>query len=167
MDSDQLTQSIRDDASDEHAASADVAEPTEPTQSGAVSAPPRPPTVGQLRRERKRLWDERQDAVYHLGGLALDLHGREMLGDDLIARRAEVVTDIDRRILVLDEQLQDADDRRRRGRVRAPEPVGYCLSCGAPHQSEAAFCFRCGARISSPESDSDTQVIAMPETDGQ
>lgn len=142
---------------------ADVHEPAEPE---APSGTERPPTVGQLRRERKRLWDERQESVYHLGGLALYLHVRAMLGDDLIARRAEVVADTDRRILDLDALLKESDDGRRRGRVRAPDPVGYCLGCGAPHQSEAAFCFRCGARIYSPEADSDTQVITMPE-DGQ
>lgn len=161
-----MSQSIRDDPGEGPAAAIadDVHEPAEPE---APSGTERPQTVGQMRRERKRLWDERQEFVYHLGGLALDLHGREMLGDELIARRAEVVSETDRRILELDALLKEADDgRRRRSRVREPDPVGYCLGCGAPHQSDAAFCFRCGARISSPEADSDTQVITMPE-DGQ
>jgi hypothetical protein len=161
-----LTQSIGDDAGANPAATivVDVPEPAEPE---AQPGTERPPSVGQLRRERKRLWEERQESVYHLGGLALDLHGREMLGDALVSRRAEVVSDTDRRILELDALLKEADDGRRRRRVREePELVGYCLSCGAPHQSDAAFCFRCGARIYSPEADSDTQVITMPE-DGQ
>jgi hypothetical protein len=167
VDSDKLSQPIGDDAG-EGLAAAMPGDVHEPAQTEAPSDTERPPTVGQMRRERKRLWDERQEFVYHLGGLALDLHGREMLGDELIARRAEVVTETDRRILELDELLKEADDgRRRRRRVQAPEPVvGYCLGCGAPHQTDAAFCFRCGARISSPEAESDTQVIAMPE-DGQ
>ena len=165
MDSDKLSQSIGDDAVEGNAGAmpGDVHEPATPE---APSVTERPLTVGQMRRERKRLWDERQEFVYHLGGLALDLYGRELLGDELIARRAEVVTEIDLRILELDALLKEADDGRRRSRVRAPDPVGYCLSCGAPHQSEAAFCFRCGARIYSPEADSDTQVITLPE-DGQ
>ncbi len=159
-----MTQSIGDDAGEDLAAAVvDVHGSAEPE---ARSGTGRPPTVGQLRRERKHLWDARQESVYHLGGLALDLHGREMLGDELIARRAEVVTDTDRRILELDGLLKEADDGRRRARVRAPDPVGYCMSCGAPHQADAAFCSRCGARIYSPEADSDTQVITMPE-DGQ
>ena len=130
--------------------------------------PERPPSIGQLRRERKRLWAERQENVYHLGGLALDLKRRELLGDPLVAKRADVITEMDLRILDLDEQLNEADERRRRGRVREPDPVGYCMSCGAPHQSEAAFCFRCGARIHVPEEDdNDTQVINMSEADGR
>jgi zinc-ribbon domain len=130
-------------------------------------APARPLTIGQLRRERKRLWDERQEAVYHLGGLSLDLFGRERLADALVSRRAEVVAEMDRHLVELDDQLREVDDRRRRGRVREPEPVGYCMSCGAPHVSDAAFCFRCGARIQNAEAESDTQVLAMPETDAR
>lgn len=129
--------------------------------------PVRPPSIGQLRRERRRLWEERQESVYHLGGLALDLQRRELLGDPLVAKRADVITGMDLQILDLDEQLKDADERRRRGRVRTPDPVGYCMSCGAPHQSEAAFCFRCGARIHTPDEDTDTQVINMSEADGR
>lgn len=161
MDSENLTQSIEGDALDgESVAPVPADEP--------VKAPPpatqRPPTVGQLRRERRRLWDLRQETVYHLGGLALDLYGRGVLQDELVALRAEVVAQMDRRLVELDELLAEADDRRRKSRVRAPDPVGYCMSCGAPHQAEAAFCFRCGARIHVPDDDGDTQVIAMPDT---
>ncbi len=156
-----MTQSIGDDVV---VAPAGLDEPAEQEEAAARE---RPPTTGQLRRERRRLWDLRQESVYHLGGLALDLHGRGMLGDDLITLRAEVIADLDRRMAILDALLEEADGRRRRGRVRAPDPVGYCLSCGAPHQSEAAFCFRCGARIRTPEEDGDTQVIAMPEPGGR
>jgi len=159
-----VTQSIGDDASD-----SPVPEPVAPEEAAAHAASPtarapRPPTTGQLRRERRRLWDERQETVYHLGGLALDLHSRAMLGDDLVARRAEVVREIDARITTIDEQLADLDSRRRQGRVRVPPPAGYCLSCGAPYQTDAAFCFRCGARIHIPVDDADTQVIATAET---
>jgi hypothetical protein len=162
VDPDQVTQSTGEDAAD-----GPVAEPGEPEGTSAEAAGPthaqRAPTTGRLRRERRRLWDERQETVYHLGGLALDLHSRAILGDALVARRAEVVHEIDARIASIDEQLADLDDRRRQRRVRVPPPAGYCLSCGAPYQTEAAFCFRCGARIHVPVDDADTQVIAMGE----
>ena len=164
MHSDHLTQSSEDAPDDETAVPVSVDEPVEEI------VPPvdaRPPTVGRLRRERRRLWDLRQESVYHLGGLSLDLHGRGLLRDELVALRAEVVAEMDRRMAELDELLAEADDRRRKRRVRAPEPVGYCMSCGAPHQAEAAFCFRCGARIHTPDEDGDTQVIAMPDTDAR
>lgn len=164
VDSEHLTESIGHDAIEDPAgAPAEVDEQA----AHAEESSQRPATIGQLRRDRRRLWDERQEAVYHLGGLALDLHGRDSLGDPLMQRRAAVVSDMDRRLVELDAQLAEADDRRRRGRVRAPDPVGYCMSCGAPHLSDAVFCSRCGARIHIPEAESDTQVIAIPEHGGQ
>lgn len=159
-----MTQSIVDDANEE--LTDDSVEATHAPEGRDANAPNRPPSIGQLRRDRKRLWDDRQEALYHLGGLALDLHGRGRLSDELVSRRAEVVAAMDRKMALLDEQLKDADERRRKGRVRAPDPVGYCMSCGAPHLADAAFCSRCGSRIHIPEAESDTQVIPI-ETDGQ
>jgi hypothetical protein len=164
VDGDQLTQSLADDADEERTDPAD--ETGQAPDAGGTTGTTRPPSVGQLRRDRKRLSDERQEAVYHLGGLSLDLHRRGLLGDALVSRRAEFVVSLDRKVALLDEELTSADERRRRGRVRTPEPVGYCLSCGAPHLADAAFCSRCGSRIHVPEAESDTQVIPI-ETDGQ
>jgi hypothetical protein len=150
----------------------DTAEPDAPDSdeqaadtADATPAAPKPPTVGQLRRERKRLWDERQETLYHVGGLALELHRRDLLADELIRKRTLIVEQMDVRLAEIDAQLSEIDDRRRRGRAREPEPAGYCLSCGAPHVDEAAFCFRCGARITTAVADADTQVISLPGGD--
>jgi hypothetical protein len=137
---------------------------TDQSPASGSGLPPRSPTTGQLRRERRRLWDERQETVYHLGGLALDLDSRAMLGDTLVARRAEVVHELDARIATIDEQLAEHDTHRRQRRVRVPPPAGYCLSCGAPYQADAAFCSRCGARVHVAVDEADTQVIATAET---
>lgn len=165
MHSDHLTQSNDDAPPDDQ-----TAVPAPVDESVEEIVPPvdaRPPTVGRLRRERRRLWDLRQESVYHLGGLSLDLYGRGLLSDELVALRAEIIAEMDRRMAELDALLAEVDDRRRTRRVRVAEPVGYCMSCGAPHQAEAVFCFRCGARIHTPDEDGDTQVIAMPETEGR
>ncbi len=162
MDPD-ATQGIGEDAPDDPAS--ELAENEDaPTDEPGSGLPPRPPTPGHLRRERRKLWDERQETVYHLGGLAYDLHKRGMLGDELVGRRAEVVHELDARIAVIDEQLADHDARRRQGRVRMPPAAGYCLSCGAPYQADAAFCFRCGARVHVAVDEADTQVIDTAET---
>ncbi len=134
---------------------------------GNETPSPKQPTIGQLRRERKRLWDERQETVYHVGGLAVELHRRDLLADDLVRKRTSRVVELDENLATIDDQLAQIDDRRRRGRVVEPEVAGYCLSCGAPHMTEAAFCFRCGARIVTPTAEADTQVITMPEGGGQ
>jgi len=126
----------------------------------------RPPTVGQLRRERKRLWSERQETVFHVGGLAVELRRREMLDEGLVARRADTVLDMDARIVEIDAKLSGLDEQRRRGRTRTPDARGYCLSCGGPYLADAVFCSRCGARIHTPSDEGDTQVIPIPGQDG-
>lgn len=138
----------------------------------APTAPARPaklPTVGELRRERKRLWDAREHAVYHVGGLAVDLCRRGMQDPDLVTLRAEGVLAIDARLNEVDAILHQLDSRRRGG---PPIPAaGYCMSCGAPFQHEATFCSRCGARVvvpdevepSAPVGDQPTAVLAPSE----
>jgi hypothetical protein len=128
-------------------------------------APERAPTIGQLRRQRRKLWDERQEAVYHVGGLAVDLERRGIDDDTLVRRRAAAVLDLDRRLGEIDGELAEADERRRKGRTRMPDPAGYCQSCGAPYLTDAAFCSRCGARIHVPSEEPPTQVIE-PDGDG-
>jgi hypothetical protein len=74
----------------------DTHHPTSTAETPAAPvAPVRPaklPTVGELRRERKRLWDTRELAVYHVGGLAVDLCRRGLDDPDLVSRRADTST---------------------------------------------------------------------------
>lgn len=140
---------------EDHTTAADDA--TEPTTDARVEEPPaapaKPPTVGELRRERRRLWDEREQAVYHVGGLAVDLRRRGLDDPDLVNRRADAVLAIDVRLNEVDGTLEQIDTRRRGTR---PAPAaGYCMSCGAPYHLEAAFCFRCGARVTLPAEEPD------------
>jgi hypothetical protein len=131
----------------------DTHHPTSTAETPAAPvAPVRPaklPTVGELRRERKRLWDTRELAVYHVGGLAVDLCRRGLDDPDLVSRRAEAVLAIDARLNEVDAILGQVDGRRRGG--PAIPAAGYCMSCGAPFQHEATFCSRCGARVMVPD----------------
>lgn len=111
--------------------------------------PPKPPTVGELRRERKQLWDAREQSIYHVGGLAVDLRRRGVEDVDLVNRRADEVLAIDVRLNEVDAALARVDSRRR-GAPAMPA-AGHCGNCGAPFQHDAAFCFRCGARVLLPE----------------
>ncbi len=145
-------------------APADAVDP--PTEHDAAPAAPgrepKPPTLGELRRERKRLWDEREETVYHVGGLAVDLRRRGIEDVELINRRADHVLSIDTRLNEVDATLEQIDTRRRGTR---PVPAaGYCMSCGAPFQIEAAFCFRCGARVALPDEEPEPSAPAETPT---
>jgi len=142
---------------------------------------PTPPRQrpSELRRERKELWSRRQETVYHLGGLAVELGRRRMLPDGVMHLRANEVMEIDARVVTIDAQLAEIEEERRVRRPRGaagahagPEIAGHCQSCGAPFQADAHFCYRCGARIAVPEPEvaaQDTAVIAdetKPEEHG-
>jgi hypothetical protein len=118
---------------------------------------------GRLRRRRRRLLTRREEAVYHLGGLAFELYRRGLLAEEVMRRRAgdvalldDTVRDIDVR---LDRIERERRERRRRG-PRAEEPAGHCLDCRAPFHAEARFCWQCGARLL-PDSEGDEHVTAV------
>jgi hypothetical protein len=133
---------------------ADADQPTE-----VVEMPPRPPlNPGRLRRERKGLVARRQEAVYHLGGLAFELFRRDMLTEPVMRRRADEVADIDRSVIAIDEELATLEEtrrtrreeraaERREARARQKQPSGYCLSCGKPYRDVVNFCGNCGSPI--------------------
>jgi hypothetical protein len=155
----------------------EVDQPTE-----AVELPPRPPlNPGRLRRERRSLVGRRQEAVYHLGGLAFELFRRDMLTEPVMRLRAEEVADIDRSVIAIDEELLTLDETRRarreeraavrrETRLRQKEPSGYCLSCGAPYRDPINFCANCGSPVVRPvpeESvDQPTTVVETGSTSG-
>mgnify|MGYP001430125316 CR=1 FL=1 len=139
---------------------------TPPSKRGAdaetADGSARPSSVAGLRRERRDLFDQREEAVYHVGGLAVELRRRGIDDAELVNRRADLVLETDQRIADLDLRLTEMSDRRHH---RVPATAGYCLSCGAPFQEEAAFCFRCGARVLPPdEPESDVTGQEMPTT---
>ncbi len=152
--------------------------PAEPPPAPSVDPPSVPddatggsgrtPSIATLRRERRDLFDQREEALYHVGGLAIDLRRRGVSDTELVNRRADLVLEMDQKIADLDQQLVDLNVRRKQ---KAPVTAGYCMSCGAPFQQEAAFCFRCGARVLPPDppeveepaEDTPTTVIDVAE----
>jgi hypothetical protein len=119
-----------------------------------------PGSRGALERERRGLVDQREEQVYHLGGLAFELHRRERLPDGVMRRRADDVSQTDARIREIDAALDaieaNREERRQRDREKraarpAPEPAGVCSNCGTPFQPEASFCWSCGTAVSRDE----------------
>lgn len=112
------------------------------------------PAAGSLRRRRRALTQERQEAVYHLGGLAFELYRRELLPAGPMRRKAAEVAEIDRTVGEIDALLEQIDAARRerreaqraKGRDGAAE-IGCCLRCRAGFTVEARFCWRCGVAV--------------------
>lgn len=143
-----------------------------PADGGVGEAADTPPVTeaeatrspGRLRRRRRKLLRRREEAVYHLGGLAFELHRRDMLGEEVMRRRAGEIAEIDAAIHDIDLRLEHlaAERRQRRGRGTDPRtPVGCCLGCRAPFQVDARFCWQCGTRLAPVIPDADDQQTAV------
>lgn len=120
------------------------------------------PSPGRLRRHRRTLLRRRQDALFHLGGLAFELYRRNRLTDDVLRLRAAEVADLDRSVGEIDLWLEEVARVRQDGRdgAAAPPAVGACLRCRAPFRADARFCARCGAALTAGGAASE-QVTAV------
>lgn len=116
----------------------------EATEPAERTPAPAPMSRGRIRRSRSRLMSEREEALFHLGGLALDLHRRGAINPDLIEQRAVKIDEIDERIQLLDWRLETLARERRARRSGGPIETGNCLNCRTPFHAEAQFCARCG-----------------------
>jgi hypothetical protein len=133
----------------------------QPTE--VIPPPPKPDGPAKLRRERRRLLVSREQAVYHLGGLAFELYRRDRLGEEVMRRRAGEVAMLDDTVRDIDARLGEIDRERKERRRRGPaatDVAGNCLTCRAPFRAEARFCWQCGTRLV-PAGEGDDQVTAI------
>jgi hypothetical protein len=114
---------------------------------------------GVLRRRRRQLMAAYEQGLFDLGGLAMELHGRGLLAEDVMRRRAAEVADLRQQIDDMATRL-DAMRAERQGRRQAGRGAGItCPSCGARSRSTANFCATCGAALT-PPSDAQAQDAA-------
>ena len=129
---------------------------------GVIPAPPRQERAGALHRRRRALIAQRQEAVYHLGGLAFELYRRDLLAEDVMRRRARRGRDA-RRHGARHRHPARRDGPRPPRAPREPSPddlaAGSCLRCRTPFRAEARFCWQCGAQVV-PEPRGDEQLTA-------
>ena len=139
----------------------------EASQEAAPSPPQqgRPPTPGQVRRERRALVRAREDRIRDLGGLLLEAYKRDRLKPELFFEQSAEIVSIEERIQELDGALASLTRRTmaeaNRCACGAPlvwgahfcancgRPVGEtavvaCAHCGNPLPAEATFCSHCG-----------------------
>jgi membrane protease subunit (stomatin/prohibitin family) len=101
--------------------------------------PRRPPTAGQLRRERRALIRAREQAIRDFGGLLLEMYKRERFSEALYLEQGAAIVGIEERIRELDTMLATV--------TRAPRPEANRCACGAPIPPGAHFCANCGRPI--------------------
>lgn len=135
-----------------------VEEPASEQALGDTSGDPHAVTVAEeplprgpkLRRDREHLVTQREELLFHLGGLMYDLYQRDMLSFPAAAERARRVAEVDDAIREIDLQLtQLVEARRARNTRPAPMPaeVGCCMACRAVFYADARFCMQCGSAL--------------------
>ena len=105
------------------------------------------PGRNRIKRDRQRLDSERQEAQFHLGGLAVELFRRDALTEQVLRSKAAELIDLDEQVRLLDWRLEAIETERRQRKGMEPPVAGACLSCGAEFAPAAAFCWRCGVRF--------------------
>lgn len=103
-----------------------------------------------LRRQRKRLLQRRDEMVFHLGGLAYDLHLLgELQAPPVIERRAGMIHALDTTVDAIDAQLVARG--KASGGQRLPIVVGSCRTCHALFVADARYCMSCGRILAPPD----------------
>jgi Double zinc ribbon len=97
----------------------------------------RPPTVAELRRERRTLARRREIEIRDVGGLTVEMVRRDHFSSELLVERATDVLAVEQRIHELDALLAAE------AAVRGLREVAYC-KCGAPLPPGVHFCAHCG-----------------------
>lgn len=125
------------------------AKPAEVVEVVEVDADATPDHIrpGVLKRRRRQLTSQYEQGIFDLGGLAMELHSRGLLAEDVMRRRAAEVADIRAQITDLGAQLdqlrEDRKERRQAGRGGSIQ----CPSCGFRSRGTANFCASCGAPL--------------------
>jgi len=136
--------------------------PSEPEALGAVADPgidlPGPMDIPDslatspraLRRQRRRLLNERDQMVFHLGGLAYELHRLGELSAPVAQRRAGMIYELDATVSAIDAQLASRSSTKP-PEQRLPIVVGSCRTCHTLFVAEARYCMKCGAALAPAE----------------
>ena len=141
--------------------------PSEGSPGEPSARPPRQPTPGQLRRERRALLRAREEAIRDLGGIMLEMYKRDRFNNELVTERCDELISLEQRLQDVDGMLTQAAVARRAptgstrcvcgapipqgshfcpncGRPAGAAPVVTCGHCGSPLPAEATFCGHCG-----------------------
>ncbi len=157
-----------DDTSDA-AADGSVTPTSPPAQSAATAEDSAAQNVrpGVLRRRRRQLMGTYEQGIFDLGGLAMELHARGLLAEDVLRRRAAEVADVRGQLDDLGAQLDELRQARQERRQAGRGASVTCPACGARSRAGANFCASCGSPLqpaaaddgAQPEIDQPTTVI--------
>ena len=108
---------------------------------------------GVLRRRRRKLLGQYEQGIFDLGGLALELHRRGLLAEEVMRRKAAEVTDLRGQVDQVDERLGEIRSERSERRQSGRGASRTCPACGARCKATANFCAECGTPLKAPDAE--------------
>ena len=115
---------------------------------------PQSAEIRRLREERLRLAELVAERTWDLGGLTYEMAVRDHFRVDVLARKAAELQELESQLSEIERLLANADG-----------VGGSCRYCGSPHARGAAYCWRCGHPLGTPQpARQATSVIAAAPT---
>jgi hypothetical protein len=123
-------------------AGAQLSDPPAQAEQPVQAAPdrseaPAPQRAIDLETRRDQLTARVAELQWDLGGLVYEMAVRDRIRVDLIVKRAAQLQDVDAELSEIERILA----HERSG------TAGTCANCGAPHSSNASYCWQCGQPI--------------------
>jgi hypothetical protein len=87
-----------------------------------------------LRRRRDQLTARAAELQFDLGGLVYEMAIRDQIRVDVLVKRAALLQDADAELGEVERIL----------RLEQTGTAGTCANCGAPHSTNAGYCWQCG-----------------------
>lgn len=114
-----------------------------------ADAPPPSAEIRRLREERLRLAELVAERTWDLGGLTYEMAIRDHFRVDVLARKAAELQELESQLSEVERLMNQAEG-----------VGGACRYCGSPHARGAAYCWRCGHPLATPQRAATTSTAA-------
>ncbi len=113
---------------------------------------PQSAEIRRLREERLRLAELVAERTWDLGGLTYEMAIRDHFRVDVLARKAAELQELESQLSEVERLMNQAEG-----------VGGACRYCGSPHARGAAYCWRCGHPLATPQRAATPSIAAPPE----
>jgi hypothetical protein len=120
-------------------------------QPTAADAIPQSAEIRRLREERLRLAELVAERTWDLGGLTYEMAIRDHFRVDVLARKAAELQELESQLSEVERLMHQAEG-----------VGGACRYCGSPHARGAAYCWRCGHPLGTPQRAAAPSIAAPP-----
>ncbi len=124
---------------------------TKTTPDVAADLVPQSDEIRRLREERLRLAELVAERTWDLGGLTYEMAIRDHFRVDVLARKAAELQELESQLSEVERLMNQAEG-----------VGGACRYCGSPHARGAAYCWRCGHPLATPQRASAPSIAAPP-----